>query len=255
MTMFLPFQLDRTVRIQARPDTVFTFFTDSERWASWWGAGSTIEPRVGGRMYIRHPNGIEAAGEVTEIAPSERIAFTYGFVSGQPIPAGSSRVTIRLEADGWATRLHLTHEFADSGVRDEHVQGWRFQLSLFGQVATSLVTAGAEGVVDEWFAAWSEADAAARTARLSRIAAADVRFSDKYSLLEGLDDLVPHITATQRFMPGLRLQRSGGVRHSQGSLLVEWRAVGDDGQPRGTGTNVFTVRGDGLIASVVGFWS
>ena len=37
MTMFLPFQLDRTVRIQARPDTVFTFFTDSDRWASWWG--------------------------------------------------------------------------------------------------------------------------------------------------------------------------------------------------------------------------
>ena len=41
----LPYQLDRTVVIKARPETVFRFFTDSARWASWWGAGSTIDPK------------------------------------------------------------------------------------------------------------------------------------------------------------------------------------------------------------------
>ena len=44
----LPHSLDRTVTIQAPPETVFRFFQDSARWARWWGAGSTIDPKVGG---------------------------------------------------------------------------------------------------------------------------------------------------------------------------------------------------------------
>ena len=139
----LPYHLDRTVVIHAKPETVFRFFTDSARWASWWGAGSTIDPKPGGKVYIRHANGIESAGKVEEVQPGEKIVFTYGFVSGKPIPAGSSRVTIRLEPVDAGTRLHLVHEFAEAGPRDEHVQGWRFQLSLFSNVVANEVFADA----------------------------------------------------------------------------------------------------------------
>lgn len=52
--MHLPYRLDRTITIQAPRETVFRYFTESARWAAWWGAGSTIDPRPGGRMYIRH---------------------------------------------------------------------------------------------------------------------------------------------------------------------------------------------------------
>ena len=38
--------LERTVVIQADQQTVFSFFTDNDRWASWWGAGSTIDPKM-----------------------------------------------------------------------------------------------------------------------------------------------------------------------------------------------------------------
>ena len=78
----LPHRLDRTVLIHAERNTVFRYFTDSARWAQWWGKGSTIEARPGGRLFVRHPNGIESAGEVLEIDPPARIVFTYGFVSG-----------------------------------------------------------------------------------------------------------------------------------------------------------------------------
>src|SRR5436190_13472020 len=98
--MELPHKLDRTVVIVARPETVFRFFTDSVRWASWWGAGSTIDATPGGKVYIRHPNGIEASGEVLELNPPERFVFTYGFASGKPMAPGSSRVTISLAPDG-----------------------------------------------------------------------------------------------------------------------------------------------------------
>jgi uncharacterized protein YndB with AHSA1/START domain len=63
----LPYSLNRTVVIQAKPETVFRYFTDSARWASWWGAGSTIDAQPGGKVYIRHPNGIESLGEILEV--------------------------------------------------------------------------------------------------------------------------------------------------------------------------------------------
>jgi uncharacterized protein YndB with AHSA1/START domain len=251
----LPHRLDRTIVIQARPETVFSFFTDQDRWASWWGAGSTIEARTGGRMFIRYPNGVEVSGEVVDLHPPERISFTYGFVSGQPMPAGSSLVTIRLEPEGVATRLHLAHDFAEAETRDEHIQGWRYQLSVFSHVVTSLANAGAGATVDAWFSAWAETDAGAREAQLARIASLEVRFSDRFGLLRGIADLVPHMAAAQRFMPNLRLERKGEVRQCHGTVLVDWVAVGADGRERGAGVNVFTFRGDGLIDSVVGFWS
>ena len=251
--MNLPHRLDRTVVIQAAPQTVFSFFTDNDRWASWWGTGSTIEPKAGGRVYIRHPNGIESSGEVVEVQPPQRIVFTYGFNSGKPIPPGSSRVTIRLEAAGEGTRLDLRHEFAESAVRDEHVQGWRYQLSVFGNVVADLVNVNASDLVDAWFAACSESNPAAREAQLAGIATADVTFRDRFGLLDGIADLVPHIGATQHFMPDLRFERQGDVRHCQGMVLADWVARAGDGRERGSGTNVFILRG-GQIASVTGFW-
>src|SRR5581483_8475051 len=109
--MNLPHHLDRSVLISAPPETVFRFFQESPKWAKWWGAGSTIDPRPGGKVYIRHPNGIETVGEVLEIDAPQRLVFTYGYASGNPIPAGGSRVTITLREDGDGTRLHLYHEF------------------------------------------------------------------------------------------------------------------------------------------------
>ena len=68
----LTHQLDRTIVIGAPPATVFRYFTDSPRWAAWWGAGSTIDARPGGRVLIRYPGGVEAAGEVVEVNPPDR---------------------------------------------------------------------------------------------------------------------------------------------------------------------------------------
>jgi uncharacterized protein YndB with AHSA1/START domain len=252
--MNLPHRLDRTVVIQAKQQTVFTFFTQNDRWAAWWGPGSTIEPTSGGRVYIRHPNGIESSGEVLEVVAPERIVFTYGFDSGNPMPPGSSRVTIKLEPLGLSTRLHLLHEFAEAGVRDEHVQGWRYQLSLFGNVVADVVNAGAAERVDAWFAVWSEKDADARAAALARIASPQVTFRDRFSMIDGAADLVPHIAAAQRFMPDMHLRRQGDIRHCQGTVLADWVAAGSDGQIKSGGTNVFTLRGDGLIEAVTGFW-
>ncbi|MBI3207270.1 MAG: SRPBCC domain-containing protein [Candidatus Solibacter usitatus] len=245
-------QLDRAVVIQAAPETVFRYFTDSARWAKWWGAGSTIDAQPGGRVYIRHPNGIEMSGEVLEVSAPRRIVFTYGFESGKPIPPGASRVTILLTPDAAGTRLRLTHEFDDAAVRDHHVQGWRFQLSLFGNVVSDEVNAGAEAIVDGWFDAWAITDAGARDAAFQQIAVAGLQFRDRYSLLDSLEEVSAHAAAAQMYMPGIRMHRTGGIRHCQGTVLAEWVAAAADGKQVMSGTNVFTLGADGRIQSATG---
>ena len=106
--------------ILALKATVFAFFQDSARWAQWWGAGSTIDPRPGGKVYVRYPNNVEASGEVEEVQAPDRIVYTYGYVSGQPVGPGQSRVTITLTSEGGGTRLRLTHAFAEAAARDHH---------------------------------------------------------------------------------------------------------------------------------------
>jgi uncharacterized protein YndB with AHSA1/START domain len=250
----LAHQLDRTLVIEAPPAAVFKYFTDPVRWAAWWGAGSTIDARPGGRLLVRYPDGTEATGEVVEVTPPSQIVFTYGYVKGVPIAPGDSRVTITLEPAARGTRLHLVHAFADAAVRDHHVQGWRYQLSLFANIVTDEIHRDAAGLVDAWFTAWAEPDEATRTASLSAIASADVRMRDRFSSVTGVPELTLHIGAAQHFMPGMRLRRKGDARHCQGTVIAEWTAVGPDEAPRGQGTNVFTLGPDGRIESVTGFW-
>ena len=255
MTTTLGYQLDRIVTINATPETVFGFFTDSRKWAAWWGAGSRIDPRPGGEVHVVHPGGAEASGEVLEIEPPGQIVFTYGYATGKPFPPGGSRVTIRLESTDGGTQLHLTHEFPDESGRDEHVQGWRYQLSLFANAVANEVNRNAEAQVDAWFAAWSTDDSAGRRATLAQVASPEVRFADRFSHTEGLEDLAVHLDAARRFMPGLTMRRNGDVHQCQGCAITEWVATSADGQPKARGTSVFLLDQVGRITSVTGFWS
>ena len=255
MNATLGYQLDRIVIIKAAPDVVFRFFTDSDRWAAWWGKGSVIDARPGGRVLVVHPGAVEASGEVLEVAPPSHITFSYGYASGKPFGSGTTRVTIRLRPHADGTELHLTHELPSDAGRDEHVQGWRYQLSLFANLVANEVNRDAESRVDAWFGAWSTDDAGARRLALESIATPDVRLDDRFSHVGGRDDLAAHLDAARRFMPGLTLQREGAVRHCQGHALSDWVAVGADGQQKARGTNLFVFDHTGAIASVTGFWS
>lgn len=249
----LPYRLNRTVTIKARPETVFHFFTDNARWAKWWGPGSTIDARPGGKVYIRHGNGIESLGEVIEVQEPSSIVFTYGFASGNPIPPGSSRVTIRLTPIDAGTRLSLEHEFADEMPRDQHIQGWRFQLSLFANAVANEVYENATKVVDGWYAAWSVPDDEARQSLLNEVATPDILFQDRYSSLYGMVDVMAHTGAAQRFMPGITLRRKGDVRQCQGMALCTWTAVDREEKELMSGSSVFAFAPDGRITAATGF--
>jgi uncharacterized protein YndB with AHSA1/START domain len=116
-------------RINASPTTVFSFFTDRDRWLSWQGVEAEIDPRPGGVFRMNVQGDSVAAGQFVTVEPYRRIVFTWGWeTAGSPVPPGSSTVDITLEPDGSATLLRLTHRGLPLEMFKSHGQGWNHYL-------------------------------------------------------------------------------------------------------------------------------
>lgn len=119
-----------TRRIAAAPATVFSFFTDVERWTSWQGVDGEIDASPGGVFRIRMPGAQVASGEFVELVPDRRIVFTWGWEGdGSPVAPGSTTVVIELEPDEDGTLVRLTHTgLAPPPVAEHHREGWELYL-------------------------------------------------------------------------------------------------------------------------------
>ena len=117
-------------RIAARPATVFSFFTDRDRWLSWQGVDAQIDARPGGifRMNVRGDGW--ASGRFLEVTPYERIVFTWGWEGpDSPVPPGSSTVEVTLKPHGSAgTLLRLVHTGLPLPAIEPHSAGWNHYL-------------------------------------------------------------------------------------------------------------------------------
>ncbi len=116
--------------INAAPATVFSFFTDLERWTSWQGVDGELDLRPGGTFRIRMAGSEVASGQFVEVVPNRRVVFTWGWEGeDSAVPPGSTMVVIELEPDGAGTRLRLTHSsLAPPPVADHHRLGWELYL-------------------------------------------------------------------------------------------------------------------------------
>lgn len=126
-------------RIDARPETVFSFFTDRDRWLSWQGVEAVIDPRPGGvfRMNVRGDGW--ASGRFVAVDPYRRIVFTWGWEGdGSPVPPGSSTVEITLIPDGTATVVRLVHGGLPPPALPMHRDGWEHYLDRLVVRATDI---------------------------------------------------------------------------------------------------------------------
>jgi uncharacterized protein YndB with AHSA1/START domain len=112
--------------IAAAPATVFSFFTDLDRWIEWQGVGGAIDARPGGELRIAMPGGQVAVGAFVEVVPHTRIVFTWGWEGGAPpVAPGSTTVVVELEPAESGTLVRLTHTGIDEPpVAEHHRQGW-----------------------------------------------------------------------------------------------------------------------------------
>jgi uncharacterized protein YndB with AHSA1/START domain len=127
--------VEREIRIQASPETVFAFLTDPAKMVRWMGNRAVFEPHAGGAYAVDISWGTRVSGEVVEVVPSNRVVFTWGWEREVfPVPPGSSTVEIVLEPEGDGTLLRLTHRDLPRDMTAFHVLGWDHYL---GRLATA----------------------------------------------------------------------------------------------------------------------
>jgi uncharacterized protein YndB with AHSA1/START domain len=128
--------VQREVRIAARPETVFPFFTDPALMARWFGRLVALEPTPGGALRVAINDQIVARGAFVEIVPPSRVVFTFGWEgTDQSVPPGSSTVEVVLVPDGDGTLVRLSHRDLPVVTRDEHAHGWEHYLARLATVA------------------------------------------------------------------------------------------------------------------------
>jgi uncharacterized protein YndB with AHSA1/START domain len=133
--------VEQTLRIAARPEIVWRYWTDPARLCDWWGDAAELDPRPGGAYVVEMDGGRVMRGEYVELVPHERIVFTFGWepAEGAPaVPPGSSRVEVTLAEDDGDTVLTLRHSGLPATDRGLHRQGWAHHLPrLVNAVATT----------------------------------------------------------------------------------------------------------------------
>jgi uncharacterized protein YndB with AHSA1/START domain len=118
--------VEKTVRVAARPETVFTFFTYPQKMVKWKGTEATLDPRPGGVYRVNVTGRDIAVGQYVEIVPNKKVVFTWGWEGEHsPISPGSTTVEITLTPDGDGTIVHLRHYgLAAAEAREQHAIGW-----------------------------------------------------------------------------------------------------------------------------------
>ena len=133
MTGFDTRVVEQTLRIRARPETVWRYWTDPKRMREWWGKAANLDPSAGGVCVVEMGTGPIMRGEYVELVPHQRLVFSFGWeptAGGPDIPPGSTRVEVTLTEDSGDTIMTLRHIGLPGDAVDEHSRGWAHFLPL-----------------------------------------------------------------------------------------------------------------------------
>lgn len=123
-----------TRRVAASPSVVYSYLTESSKWARWQGAEAVIEPVTGGNFTMRMPDGKTARGQFVELVPNRRVVFTWGWVGHPRVPPGSSTVEIEITVDGDGSLITLTHRGLPPEELRIHSLGWDHYMNRLGRL-------------------------------------------------------------------------------------------------------------------------
>jgi uncharacterized protein YndB with AHSA1/START domain len=123
-------------RVEASPETAFTYFTDPAKHCRWQGVEVTLDPRPGGVYAVALAPQVWIRGEYLAVEPPHRLLLSWGVESsiGLPptlegVPPGSSTVEFRFVPDGEGTIIRVRHTgLPREESRWSHGFGWNTYL-------------------------------------------------------------------------------------------------------------------------------
>ena len=140
---------ERTLTIDASPETVWEFFVDSEKLMRWMGIKTGLDSRPGGAYHCEVIPGHTARGEFVELDAPNRLVFTWGWEGEEGVPPGSSTIEVELTPEGKGTSLRFVHKDLPSAEAvASHAHGWDHYLSRL-----EIAAAGGDAGEDPWVTA------------------------------------------------------------------------------------------------------
>jgi uncharacterized protein YndB with AHSA1/START domain len=137
---------ERTIEIDASPETVWEFFVDPSKLMRWMGIDAELETRPGGIYRCNVIPGHTALGEFVEVDKPRRVVFTWGWDANEGVPPGSSTIEVELAPEGNGTSLRFVHKNLPSAEAvASHAQGWDHYLARL-----ELAAAGGDPGEDPW---------------------------------------------------------------------------------------------------------
>lgn len=135
--------VERTVRISARRETVWKYWTEPARMREWWGVAAELDPRPGGVCRIEMAGGPIMRGEYVELDPFDRLVFTFGYEPTEqapPIAPGATRVEVTFVEEAGDTVMTLRHTGIPNGFAVLHAAGWSSHLPALITAASASST-------------------------------------------------------------------------------------------------------------------
>lgn len=119
-------------RVHGSPETVFSYFTDPDKYRRWKGVEAELDARPGGIYRVTMAPGVWVRGKYLAVEPPHRLLISWGFEGTMPLPEGlgqvapgSSTVELNFIEDGDGTVVRLRHTGLPSEkARWAHRQGW-----------------------------------------------------------------------------------------------------------------------------------
>jgi uncharacterized protein YndB with AHSA1/START domain len=126
-------EIEVSVRVPGKPEEVFPYFTEPEKYTRWKGLEADLDPRPGGIYRVKMLSGVWVEGEYLEVERPRRLVFSWGW-RGEPLPAmdvfadvppGSSTVEVDFIPDGDGTIIRLRHTGLPTAKAGRfHTWGW-----------------------------------------------------------------------------------------------------------------------------------
>jgi uncharacterized protein YndB with AHSA1/START domain len=136
---------ERTLTIDATPETVWEFLVDPEKARSWMGMELELDPQSGGIYRCDVIPGHTARGEFVAVEQPRRLVFTWGWDGNEGVPPGSSTIEIDLTPENGGTSLRFVHSLPTAEAVASHSEGWNHYLPRL-----EVAAAGGDPGEDPW---------------------------------------------------------------------------------------------------------
>jgi uncharacterized protein YndB with AHSA1/START domain len=112
-----------SIDIAAAPDRVFDHLVQPELLVRWMGDRARLEAREGGAFAV-DINGVLIRGWFVRVERPHLIEIAWGEAGNDAMPPGSTRLLVRLKAQGGGTLVELEHDGLIADEARKHAVGW-----------------------------------------------------------------------------------------------------------------------------------